>query len=637
MSAIAGAWDFGGEDRAAALCGHLLDVQTVYGPHRRDCATEGAYSAGRCLYRMLPEDDFDRQPVKSEDGRFILVADLRIDNRDELVSSLSIGTADGSRLSDSALLLHGCLAWGRGILERMIGDFAFALWDGRERTLLLARDTAGERPLHYREGDGVFAFATMPLALARLPGMRFEVDEERMAEFVADIPPAGRGRSFLAGVAALEPGHWARVTSGGIAVERYWEPSRRPLHFARREHYGEALREQIDAAVRRRLRRSGGLVGSQLSSGLDSSTVATSAALLLAAKGEPLLAFTSAPREGFDGPVVAGRIADETAIAAATARLHSNIDHRVVRPSGASALALFEASHRLSGQPVGHVCNNIWWQAINEQAREAGVRVMLTGEMGNFTISAGLGVDTLADLAGSGAWRRWWREARALRRRRDFSWPQLLNGSFGSRLPENLYARLRGRRPQLPAFVAESWRDPMRLRLDSAGWDIRPPRSAAQRRWKMLRMADPGNYRKRSLAEWGVEERDPTNDRRLVEFCFSLPPEALLDGGERRPALRRALAGRVPAAVLDQKLRGYQTPDWYEQIRKDEIQALARAQAESGLAGSVIDLEAVDDAAQAWPASGWEERSVIYLYRMHLLRTLAAADFVSLVRSGRFG
>ncbi|HYJ81622.1 MAG TPA: asparagine synthase-related protein [Allosphingosinicella sp.] len=635
MSAIAGFWSFGDEARAAALCGHLLDSQAAYGPHRRDALARGGYAAGRCLYRLLPEDDLDRQPVAGEDGRFLLVADLRIDNRDELISSLSLGTAAAPGLSDSALLLRGWLAWGRGLLERMIGDFAFALWDGRDRTLLLARDTAGERPLHYRRGDGFFAFASLPLPLARLPGTAFDVDEERMAGFVADLPPTG-SRSFFAGVSLLEPGHCALVTEAGLAVERYWEPSRRPLRLASREQYGEALREQLDLAVARRLRRARGLVGSQLSSGLDSSAVTTSAALALAARGERLLAFTSAPREGFAGPVVAGRIGDESGHAAATAALHPNIDHVVVRPSGASALKILEAGHRLSGQPVGHVCNNVWWQGIDERAGEAGVAVMLTGEAGNFTISAGLGVDTLGDLVHSGAFERWWREARALGRRGDFTWIQMLNASFGSFLPESLYARLRGRRPALAPFVAPAWQARMRRKLDSTGLEARPPRDSAARRWTFLRTVDPGNFRKRSLAEWGIEERDPTNDRRLVDFCFSLPAEALLDGGVRRPALRRALSGRVPEAVLDQPLRGQQMADWYEQIKGDEVRAFARAEAASGLAGSVIDLEAVGEAARSWPDSGWGERAIVYLYPMQLLRTLAAASFVSSVRSGAF-
>jgi asparagine synthase (glutamine-hydrolysing) len=636
LSALAGAWSFGDEARAAALTGHLLDAQSVYGPHSRDCLSQSDYSAGRCLYRLLPEDDLDRQPLTGEDKRFILVADLRIDNRDELVADLAIGAAAGCGLADSELLLRGWLAWGRGLLTRMIGDFAFALWDGRERTLLLARDTAGERPLHYRAGAGFLAFASLPAPLASLPGERLDIDEEKLAGFVADLPPGGR-RSFFAGVSTLEPGCFAIATSRGLAVERYWEPGGRTLRFACSEDYGAALRDQLDSAVARRL-RARGPVGSQLSSGFDSSAVTTSAALALAARGERLLAFTSAPREGFDAPVVAGRIADESGIAAATAALHPNVHHRIVRPSGMSALDLLERSHRLAGQPVGHVCNNVWWQSINRAAGEAGVRVMLTGEAGNFTISAGLGVDTLADLVRTSAWKRWWREAQALERRGEFGWLQLLNASFAPWLPEGLYARIRGRRPEPAPFVAAAWREKAQRELDTAGgWGIAPPRNSAERRRKMLRLADPGNYRKRSLAEWGVEERDPTNDRRLVDFCFSLPPEALLEGGERRPALRRALSGRVPQAVLDQRLRGYQMPDWYEQIRGEEVQAFARAAAESGLAGSVVDLAAMDKAARNWPRAGWEERPIIYLYRMQLLRTLAAASFAGSVRSGKLG
>jgi asparagine synthase (glutamine-hydrolysing) len=636
LSAIAGVWSFEGGARAEALCGRLLEAQSAYGPHGCDRLVRGGYAAGRCLYRLLPEDAFDRQPLTSEDGRFTLVADLRIDNRDELIADLALGSPAGAALSDSALLLHGCLAWGRGILERLLGDFAFALWDGLDETLLLARDTAGERPLHYRRHEGDLAFASLPAPLAALPGAGFDVDEERIVRFVADLPPGGR-RSFFAEVELLEPGHCAFATRGGVTVERYWEPSRRSIHFTRREEYGEALREQLDWAVERRLRRAGGAIGSQLSSGFDSSAVTSSAALILAASGERLLAFTSAPRAGFEGPVVAGRIGDESSIAAATAALHSNIDHRVVRPAGLSALALLRSSHAFSGQPVGHVCNNVWWQSINREAARAGVKVMLTGEAGNFTISAGLGVDTLADLVRGGAWRRWWKEARALTASRDFRWRQLLNGSFGPWLPERLYARLRRRRPAPPEFVAAARRDEMRRRLESEGWGLGPARDGGARRRALLRMADPGNYRKRSLAEWGIEERDPTNDRRLVQFCFSLPPEALLEDGVRRPALRRALGGRVPGAVLDQPLRGYQMPDWYEQIRGDEVRAFARAAAAPGLAGSMIDLAAVEAAAQSWPTTGWEQRPVIYRYRMELLRTLAALSFVNSVRSVNLG
>jgi asparagine synthase (glutamine-hydrolysing) len=635
LSAIAGIWSRGDPARGEAFCARLLDAQSVYGPHACDRRSTADYAAGRCLYRMLDEDRFDRQPLLSEDGRFLLVADLRLDNRGELSAELGLGAA-AARLSDADILLRACLAWGRSALGRLLGDFAFALWDGAEASLWLARDTAGERPLHYRSGDGWFGFASLPAPLAALPGGAPEVDEERFACFVADLPPGG-SRSFFAGVSLIEPGHSLVADRSGVRVERYWEPRRATLRLPREADYGEALREQLDGAVRRRLRRAGGGVAAQLSSGLDSSAVATSAAIGLGGSGERLLALTSAPRAGFSGPVVAGRIADEAPLAAATAAIHPNIDHCVVRPAGGSVLDLLEPSHRLSGQPVGHVCNNMWWNALNAEAASAGARVMLTGEAGNFTLSAGLGVDTLADLVRLREPARWWREARALTGRRDFAWRQVLNASLGPWLPEALYARLRGRSVETPRFVAAPWREAMRRRLAASGWETRPARDSGARRWAMLRTADPGNFRKRSLAEWGVEERDPTNDRRLVEFCFSLPPEALLREGESRPALRRALAGRVPEAVLDQRVRGYQMADWYERIKGDEVLDFARAQAGAGRASSIVDLEAVEAAARSWPTSGWEKRPTIYLYRMHLLRALSAAQFVTMARSGGLG
>jgi asparagine synthase (glutamine-hydrolysing) len=623
---------FDGPPRAAAFAAHLLNAQKLYGPAERQFAAYGDYASGRCLHPLHADAGAGPHPAASADGRFVLTADLRIDNRDELLSDLGASAEFG----DCALLIKAWQRWGRGVLDRMIGDFAFALWDKSDESLLLARDTAGERPLHYRRGGAYFAFASMPAPLAHLPGEPFGLDEERMARFVADLPNRGR-RSFFADVALLEPGHVAIAGRHGTRVERYWQPSLRPVRFARREDYGDALREQLDAAVRRRLRRPTGRVAAQLSSGLDSSAVATSAALTLAGRGEGLLAFTSAPREGFAAPVVAGRIADESPLAAATAALHPKVDHHVVRPSGGSALKLLETSQTLSNQPVGHVCNNLWWQSLNRAASESGASVMLTGEVGNFTISAGLGVDTLADLLRTGAAARWWREARLLAAWGDFSWLQILDFSIGSWMPESVYARARGRVPKLSPLLAEPWRRPMAQALRRGGWPIRPPRNAAARRLEMLRMADPGNFRKRSLAEWGVEERDPTNDRRLVEFCFSLPAEALLDGGVRRPALRRALAGRVPEAVLDQRLRGYQMPDWYEQIQGDEVLAAAQAASAQGHAGAVIDLERLEAEARSWPAEGWEQRPIVYRYRMELLRVLAAAQFADAVRSGALG
>lgn len=635
MSAIAGYWNLDGQPSAETFCRGLIHAQARYGPHRQDLMANGAFAAGRCLYRLLPEDSFDRQPLRSEDGRITLVADLRLDNRDELIEGLRLGSSAGSLLSDADLLLRSYLAWRHGVLDRLLGDFAFAIWDSGERALLLARDATGERPLHYRAGRGFFAFASMPLPLGALPGQRCQVDQERMAQFVADVPHGG-ARSFFEDVRKVEPGHFVKVTDGGIAARRYWDPRRTRLKQLKQADYGEALREQLDRAVARRLRRTSGLVGSQLSSGLDSSAVTSSAGLLLAGRGERLLAFTSAPRPDFDGPLLPRCIADESGIAAQTAALHPNVEHLVVRPDGVSPLSLLEPAHLLAHQPVGHVANNGWWESIGQLAGARGVGVMLTGELGNFSISAGAGLDGLADLAGICTSRQWLREARALRSRA-LSWPSIFNATIGPHLPKKAYEFLRGERVEAPSFVAAPWQREMQHQLRTKGWPTQPPKSSHDGRWTMLRMADAGNYRKRALASWGIDERDATADRRLIEFSFSLPVEAFLKDGNRRPALQGALNGRVPDAVLRPPLRGVQSADWYEQMRGEEVLAFTRELAARGGADRVVDLASVEVAAAAWPDNGSGDPKVVYQYSGMLLRALSAAQFMTGVGQARNG
>ena len=614
----------------------MLEILAPYGCDAADVAVaaNGDAALGRCLRRMVPEDRFDRQPFAGDEKRLLIAADVRIDNRDEIAAALGLRGA-GDR-ADSDILFRAWLRWGKALLDRIVGDYAFAVWDARSETLTLVRDPIGERPLYYCQGPGYSAFASMASALAALPGMQPAAEDERMAQFVADLPPGGR-LGYYRGVTRIEPGHLVEIGRGGAAARRYWDPRGPELRFKRPEEYGEALREQLDRAVATRLRRVSGPVGAQLSSGFDSSAVATSAATLLRERGEALIAFTSAPRKGFDAPMPSGRIADESPLAAETAALHPNIEHLVIRPNGISPLALLDADHPLAGQPVGHVCNNVWWTAIHEAAKAHGVRVMLTGEAGNFTISGGLGLDQLPEMLAGGRVRDWLHESRLLVRGGSYRWRNVLNASLAPWTPKRLYLALRGLDRDFATgaedltFVAPAWRGEMERQARQAGWDVMPPRSSKDRRWKLLQTFDPGNYRKRSLARWGIEERDATADRRLVEFCFSLPAEAFLKDGVRRPAMRHALAGRLPASVMAQTLRGYQMADWYEHLSASEVQDFVRRLAAGG-EDLVVDLDALRAAAESWPTGNWHHRPTIYFYRTKFLRALSAAHFIRSAR-----
>lgn len=635
MSAICGFLQFSGTFRCDVLCGKMLHAQSAYGPHHHGLRQEKNVAFGRALFRLLPEDLFDVQPLGSTDKRFLLVADLRIDNRLEILCNLGITPSGAAGLSDAAVLLKAYERWSLGVLDRLVGDFSFALWDSAEERLIIARDPTGQRPLHYHQGAGFFAFSSMPHGLHALDMFPKVADQRRLAEFLGDIVVPTGFSSFFKYIDRLPSGHYLTVTQTGIETRRYWDPPRRQLELPSWSQYVEAFREQLDQATASRLRSLNGTVAAHLSSGYDSSAVSATAAKLLRPEGKKLVAFTAAPRLGFDGAVPRGRIADESGVAASTAALHSNIEHIVVRPGGADALTVADRVHPLMQQPVGHACNNIWWTSINDAARQRDVSVMLTGESGNMTISAG-GLAQLADLVSAGRWLRWLQEARSVTASDWASWRGVLGNSFGPWFPRPIWrllsSQLLNSSPKRRAFLlSPHWAEEVDRATRTSGREIRPPRNSYRFRLEALQRADFGNQRKGVLAGWGFEERDPTSDRRLIEFCLALPIEKLLVDGVRRPLARAALADRLPASVLEAKLRGYQTADWYERISlanlKREVQRVKR----SPDARALLDFDQIEATLKQWPTENLASLWVIADIRGALLRALAAVRFLNSV------
>ena len=224
MTALAGLWRFDGRPDAAEGCARILTSQQLYGPHAVGQWTAGDVAFGRRLMHVLPEDAFDRQPLIGGDGRYVLVADIRLDNRNELTDALQIPSQHGN-LCDAAILLAVIERWEESFLDRIIGDYAFALWDSLRRRLLLARDPLGQRPLHYHRGNKFFAFASMPKGLHALPEVPYAPDEDAIAESLVLMPETG-ARSFFRGIERVEPGHVVAITATGLSAHSYWQPRR---------------------------------------------------------------------------------------------------------------------------------------------------------------------------------------------------------------------------------------------------------------------------------------------------------------------------------------------------------------------------------------------------------------------------
>jgi len=392
----------------------MLRALEPYGTDRTAFIVKGAAALGSHLLRTLPEDGADQQPLMLKSNKGWLIGDARVDNREALSVELGLEPEEARNLADSSFLLEAWERWGEEAVNHLVGAFTFAVWQPEMQRLFLARDHVGERPLYYTRNDDFFAFSSMPKGLLALPGMSAALDENTLADFLAILPLAN-GKSFFGNLQPLPHGHSLTVTPDGIRLRQYWHPSNtRPLRLKNDAEYLEAFRECFDEAVRCRLRTTGA-VGSELSGGLDSSSVTATAAGLLAASGRGLTSFTHVPRRGYPTPAIPGRFGDEGPYAADVAALYPNIAHVLV-PNGQVEIMQSVSRHvELDDQPVFNPTNAVWTDSILDEARSRGITAMLTGRTGNGTISYD-GYLSIADMFRSGHWLKLATTVQALRK-----------------------------------------------------------------------------------------------------------------------------------------------------------------------------------------------------------------------------
>jgi asparagine synthase (glutamine-hydrolysing) len=488
-----------------------------------------------------------REPQPLVDAHLAIVADVRIDNRAELLSLLRMSESAG----DAAILLAAYRKWGHACVSRLEGDFAFAIWDERERTLFCARDPFGVKQLVYAWlPRRVFAFGTEVRALLAVDEIPDDLDEKRIADFLAvyfDDPV----RTFHSAIQRLPGGCSLTLRDGDMVMERYWSPEHiAPIRLRgadRDARYAEGFRSHFVRAVRERMRAAHpSEVGAMLSGGLDSTSIACVARDELRSSHDAALpvfswifsdSMESDEREYQEAVIAAGGM---RAITLDSARLDASpwTDLDALLPDG----PVYAPNHYL---------NNV----AAREGRAIGVRILLDGTGGDSTISRGRA--RYHELFFRGRAITLARELRALARLRgtNESLPRLFFGNVAAPLlPAALLAaamRLRGRTPPVVEplkLLTPRMREVSGASSAKATWSVSARREhLAQLMSPML--ADGLELLDRSVAIHRVEGRYPFFDRRLAEYCLSLPADQKLADGYSRIVARRAMAGVVPDAV----------------------------------------------------------------------------------------
>jgi asparagine synthase (glutamine-hydrolysing) len=351
-------------------------------------------------------------------------------------------------------------------------------------------------------------------------------------------------------------------------------------------------------------------MGLLMSGGLDSTAIATAMAPELSRRGAQLHTFTEVPPAGFRGRVPKGRYSDETPYVQAMARRYDNIDLHFAHSGEHAYLNELDRFFEAGDAPIRAPSHWPWLEALFHEARQRNVRILMTGVPGNLTFSW-TGEGLLPGLLRSGKYRRALRESRALAARRgksSFLRPLLSQGLMPL-APDWLWHAWQRNRGGWTAITAEpAWRHLSSIRSEFAraqrveerarqkGDDFRFRSSADHRARYLIRQADPrGDGRRSAEVLFGVQRLDPANDIRLARFCLSLPEDQFVREGQARWLIRRAMAHRLPAEVLDNRMRGLQAANWHETTMRSRtrIEAVLGRLEKSALAREVIDVPRV--------------------------------------------
>jgi asparagine synthase (glutamine-hydrolysing) len=638
MSAIAGSLRFDGAPVPRRALERAANALAQYGPDRAGVFAGEGIGLAHVLMRMTPEDRFDRQPERGPSGALI-AADLRLDNRDDLLARIGVAPHAAESWSDARVLLAAWEKLGDDVWPLVRGPFAAAIWDPRARALTLARDPLGLNVVMWHRSERAFAFATMPNGLFAFPEVPRALSEEKLADFLV-LNHADLATTLYRNVFRLLPAHVMRVSAdGALSERRYWSSA--DIASVRRTSdadYAEGLRAALDRAVRRQM-RSAHPVGCLLSGGLDSSSVAVLAARALGERNQRLAAFTGVPRAGFAGEVAPGHYADETPYVEAIAEAAGNIDVAYVRDDAGDDFGELERFFMALEGPVRNPSNLGWVLAMLKRARAQGHRVLLGGLYGNHTISWNGWSQTPAHLK-RGRLATALRQARLYYRRTPYSrWVSFRKLLVEPLLPESFSDWADRRRH--PGRVA-AWQDHAAIRPDfaasmavdararKAGHDFRYRMRGDERLQGLAQVDYAGDWFAAEKAVTGVEVRDPTADLDVVAYCFGVPPEQYLAEGIDRSLIRRAMWGLLPEMVLTNRLSGLQAADWYEKLgsRRGELACEVEKLAQSPLARRVIDLARLERALKTWPAGGWHRPEVFQEYNLALTRGLAGGRFL---------
>lgn len=582
MSGIAGALAWSDQWNSKHLVRRLTTRLLHRGSHGVDHWDGEGISLGQCMLRATPRSATEVLPLVNVESGLVLVMDGRIDNRNELYRQLK-PRFDAVASPDSVYVLEAYRQWGESCAEHLLGDFAFALWDGYAHKLYCARDHIGARTLYYVQVPGYFAFASEVEALLHLPEVSSAPNQEQIASLlVPAFANQGDKRTWNRDVMALMESECLTVDiKGNINSRCYWQASpAEELNYSADHEAGEHFFSVFKTAVADRMSALGD-TAMMLSGGLDSAGIAVAASQL-----------AQSPVHGYSA------VDDEVGSCLESQSILSMVDSLGIR------------SHRLSVPSFsGMISEQDLLDAAWNQAHPVDSALLLPTMMalaasrkGHCSLMHGVSGDLAwhaplyyqVDLIRNGKIRAAWRESRFSSENNVY----LKNIRTGAIFRRSFVVAMTSaktrhwlskfRRFGKPSAIETSAINPdFARKLDlhdriveqelsnrvAAGQDAR----LAHFRSNLAEVRSGLSGFSRATARYGLEASDPWADRRVLELLYRLPLNFRVHKGWTKYLLRSCLASELPSMVVwrkDKAHLGWKFAARFMEVKHSQVQQL---------------------------------------------------------------
>jgi asparagine synthase (glutamine-hydrolysing) len=508
------------------------------------------------------------QPMSSHDGNFSLIFNGEIYNYLELREELCRKGYIFTSQTDSEVLLAGYQCWGKDVLQKLIGMFAFAILDLRKRAVFLARDYFGIKPLYYASLPGCFIFASEIKALLQCPGISRRIAVDPLYQYLRFGLSDHTEQTFFADIQQVPPAHWVEITVDnpiGATPIQYWSvPNKRDCDMEPIQ-IKEKLRDLFLQSVNLHM-RSDVSIGAALSGGIDSSAIVM-AMRHISGDQANIHTFTYIAEdplineEHYSNIIGQSSNATMHKVALNTHDLLTDLDQLLIAQE----------------QPFGSTSIYAQFQVFRK-AKDAGIKVMLDGQgademlAGYKTYNTARAVSLLRKGAFTDAIKILNRTGTLNNCKGAINFCKLLAGLLLPSLHHKVVSSLATRLLRNPPWINIDWVEKKGGASDSSFTNgLQSVSDLLNLTFKSTSLPSILRYEDCNSMVHSIESRVPFLTPQLVSFIFSLPEHYLIDhNGTSKSIFRYAMRGLVPDKILDRRDKiGFQTPEnrWIKDLK----------------------------------------------------------------------